>query len=80
LREAVELYNKGEYKEAFSLFLKNPKNSEAQFYLGMMYEHGDGVSCDVEKAKEWYRKASRQRNPDADFRLQSINQKTNCRC
>jgi TPR repeat protein len=82
LNKAIELYNSGEFAEALPLFQKlaNEKNGEAQFYLGMMYEHGDGVFCNIEMAKNWYRKASRQRNPDADFRLQSIEQKTNCRC
>jgi TPR repeat protein len=83
MEKAIELYNSGQFGEAYPLFYSyatKDKNSEAQLYLGMMYEHGDGVHCDIEKAKNWYRKSARSRNPDAEFRLQSIDQKTNCRC
>jgi TPR repeat protein len=82
LSEAIAFYNQNEFVKALPIFQKlaNEKNSEAQFYLGMMYENGEGVFCNIETAKNWYRKASRGRNPDADFRLQSIDQKTNCRC
>jgi TPR repeat protein len=83
MKEAVELYEAGKFEEAYKLFLKlatKERDSEAQLYLGMMYEAGEGVHCDVEQAKGWYRKSYRQHNLDAGFRLQSIEQSTNCRC
>lgn len=81
--EAVELYESGRFEEAYKIFLKfatKEKDSEAQLYLGIMYEAGDGVLMDIEKAKSWYKKSFRQNNPDAGFRLQSIEQSTTCRC
>ena len=83
MNEAIQLYNNGKYEEAYNLFVKFAKvekNSEAQLYLGMLYEAGEGVEKDIEKAKYWYKKSYRQKNLDAGFRLQSIEQTTNCRC
>ena len=30
-------------------------NSEAQYNLGAMFENGDGLEQDIEKANEWYK-------------------------
>jgi TPR repeat protein len=83
MNEAVELYENNSFEEAYKIFFRfatAEKNSEAQLYLGMMYEAGEGVPLDIEKAKSWYRKSYRQNNLDAGFRLQSIEQSTKCRC
>jgi len=83
MNKAIELYESGKFEEAYKIFLEfatKEKNSEAQLYLGMMYEAGDGVPMDIEKAKSWYKKSYRQKNLDAGFRLQSIEQSTTCRC
>jgi TPR repeat protein len=80
---AVALYEKGEFKEAYTIFLREAmknRDSEAQLYLGMMYEAGEGVEEDRDKAVEWYKKAHRQNNLDAGFRLQSLRSTVNCRC
>uniref|UniRef100_A0A914X9M4 Uncharacterized protein n=1 Tax=Plectus sambesii TaxID=2011161 RepID=A0A914X9M4_9BILA len=37
-------------------------NADAQFHLGSMYEHGQGVNQSYEKAVKWYRKAAEQEN------------------
>jgi TPR repeat protein len=83
MNEAVELYESGKFEEAYKIFYKfatAQKDSEAQLYLGMMYEAGEGVQCNIETAKSWYKKSYRQKNLDAGFRLQSIEQTTTCRC
>jgi TPR repeat protein len=83
LDEAKEFYENGEYEKAlpiFNTFALANKNSEAQLYLGMMYEAGEGVLCNVETAIKWYKKSYRQKNLDAGFRLESISQSTTCRC
>ncbi|MDO5357057.1 MAG: tetratricopeptide repeat protein, partial [Conchiformibius sp.] len=36
--------------------------ADAQFNLGMMYEHGEGVAQDDEQAVAWFRKAAEQGN------------------
>jgi TPR repeat protein len=82
-KRAVEFYEKGEFEKAYKIFYKFAtveKSSEAQLYLGMMYEAGEGLQCDIEIAKSWYKKSYRQKNLDAGFRLQSIEQTTTCRC
>ena len=42
---------------------------DAQYKLGNMYEEGDGVNSDVEKAFKWYKKAADNGQSDACFRL-----------
>lgn len=83
MKEAVKLYEDGKYAEAYKIFFSKAtkeKDSEAQLYLGMMCEAGEGMNCDIEKAKSWYKKSYRQHNLDAGFRLESISQSTTCRC
>ena len=83
MNEAIQFYEDGKFEEAYKIFYteatKN-RNSEAQLYLGMMYEAGEGLSCNIEEAKKWYKKSYRQHNLDAGFRLESISQTTTCRC
>ncbi len=82
LNSAINLYENGNFSDAIIIFRKLAltKNSEAQLYLGIMFEHGEGVEKNIEEAKNWYRKAYRQKNLDAGFRLQSLEAGTNCRC
>lgn len=56
---ACELYNKGEYEQAFSLFstASDFGHAEAQRYLGLMYFNGLGVVQDYQEAVKWLRKA-----------------------
>jgi len=42
---------------------------DAQYKLGNMYEIGEGVNSDVEKAFKWYKKAADNGQSDACFRL-----------
>ncbi|WFD36080.1 hypothetical protein MCUN1_002951 [Malassezia cuniculi] len=44
----------------------------AEFAMGYYYEVGIGVTPDVEKCKEWYRKAAAQGNRDAAERLAAL--------
>jgi len=83
MENAIKLYEKDEFQEAYKIFYTyatRDRNSEAQFYLGMMCEAGEGMNCDIELAKKWYKKSYRQKNLDAGFRLESISQTTICRC
>jgi TPR repeat protein len=43
--------------------------ARAQFYLGMLYENGDGVPEDYGKAREWYEKSAAQGDANAQFYL-----------
>lgn len=44
-------------------------NCEAQFKMGQMYELGDVIMQDYNKAFEWYEKAAEQKNAEAQFNL-----------
>ena len=41
-------------------------------HLAYIYEHGEGVEKDVEKALYWYEKSAAQQNPDAYFSIGNI--------
>lgn len=44
------------------LALAQTGDTHAQFYLGLMYEHGFGVAVDYGEALKWFRKAAEQGN------------------
>ena len=75
---ADDLYQKGEqafhdknYPTAISSFEKAAEQGHAgaQYYLGYMYQYGQGVSQDYTKAMEWYRKAAEQGDAAAQCNL-----------
>ena len=84
LAEAIELYENDQYKEAITLFREYAKNNrtstEAPYYLGLCYFHGNGVDCDQEEAKYWWKIAKKNGSIDAGFMLEQISQSTICRC
>ncbi|HEY6898173.1 MAG TPA: tetratricopeptide repeat protein [Rhodocyclaceae bacterium] len=51
--------------------LANQSNSQAQFRLGMMYYHGQGVAEDEKQAVFWLKKAAEQGMVEAMFQLGS---------
>ena len=55
-------YERGKYKAALRQFraLAEEGHAGAQFYLGLMYNNGEGVSEDDREAAFWYRKAAEQ--------------------
>ena len=57
--EGREAYGQRNFEKALKDFrsLAESNNDEAQFFLGVMYENGDGVSQDYEEAKKWYVRA-----------------------
>ncbi len=44
-------------------------HSAAQFNLGVLYEHGEGVQKDLNAAVQWYEKAAQQNNVKAQYNL-----------
>ncbi len=44
-------------------------NAEAQFNLGILYHHGEGVSQDYGEARQWYLGAAQQGHPAAQNQL-----------
>lgn len=49
--------------------LADAGDPQAQYYLGTMYNHGQGVARDLRLAADWYEKAARAGHPDASFTL-----------
>ena len=47
-------------------------DAQAQYKLAYMYETGQGIKVDLDKAMEWYQKAAAQNHPDAQMRLTYI--------
>ena len=47
-------------------------NVDAQNNLGVMYFVGEGVSRDVDKAKQWFEKAAAQGNAEAKGNLEAL--------
>ncbi len=62
----------GDFDKALQTFVPLAETSEhayAQYFLGRMYEAGQGVEKNPETAAEWYRKAAEKGVGDAQFRL-----------
>lgn len=55
-------YNKGDYPTAVREWrpLAKQGNADAQFFLGSMYDHGEGVPQNYAEAVRWYRLAAEQ--------------------
>lgn len=64
-------YKRGDYVTALKKWqpLAEKGNPEAQFRLGWMYAHGEGVMQSDEEAVKWYRKAAQQDHVIAQFNL-----------
>ncbi len=71
LGDGMKAYETGRYGQAIQLLtpLANQSNSQAQFRLGMMYYHGQGVPEDEKLAIYWLKKAAAQGHVDAMFEL-----------
>jgi FOG: TPR repeat, SEL1 subfamily len=48
-------------------------DAEAQFFLGVLYYNGQGVSQDFHKAKEWFRQACDNGNQKGCDRYKELN-------
>ena len=69
--KGVEAYNKGDYTAALKILrpLAEGKNSEAQYYLGRMYQKGQGVDKDLGQAERWYRLAAEGGHAKAQYKI-----------
>jgi len=74
LKKAIELFENDKFKEALPLFKELAKkgNSEAMYYLGMMFYEGWGVEKNLDEAVKWWKMANRRGNLDAKYMLQTI--------
>jgi len=69
--DGVAAYDAGDYREALRIFrpLAERGNAEAQYYLGLMYEKGNGVSKDKERMRTWYTRAADGGHAKAQYKL-----------
>jgi uncharacterized protein len=67
----MDAKNRGDFAKALREWrpLADQGEARAQFYLGMLYENGDGVPEDYGKAREWYEKSAAQGDANAQFYL-----------
>ncbi|MDR2528836.1 MAG: hypothetical protein LBD04_07460 [Synergistaceae bacterium] len=58
--EGKRFYDARDYKQALDQFTKAAKagDRDAQYYLGVMHEAGDGVKQNNKQAADWFRKAA----------------------
>lgn len=58
--QALAAYQANNYKEAMRLYkpLAEQGDPEAQYYVGRMYEKGQGVKKDYDEMVKWYRKSA----------------------
>jgi uncharacterized protein len=69
--DAKAAHDRGDYATALRLVrpLAEQGNADAQYNLGVMYDHGTGVAQDYREAMKWYRLAAAQGNPAAQHGL-----------
>ena len=71
LDDAVQAYLRAEYNKAATLLrpVAEQGDAQAQTYMGLLYEKGDGVPQDYVEAVKWYRLAAEQGKADAQYYL-----------
>jgi TPR repeat protein len=69
--EGMAAYDRGDYAKAYKEFkpLAEQGDADSQFYLGVMYDFGRGVSQDYIQAMKWFRRAAEQGDDEAQFEL-----------
>lgn len=67
----LNAYDRGDYPTALKEWLPLAEQGDAgaQFYLGVLYERGEGVPQDYAIARQWYEKAAAQGGAKAQFYL-----------
>lgn len=69
--DAMAAYGRGDFAQAADLLqsIAEKGNSTAQFNLGQMYEQGEGVDQNYQKAVKWYQRSASVGNGAAQYRL-----------
>lgn len=73
-KRGIKEYNNGNHINTLPYFLEAAEvynHDAAQYYLGVMYEHGEGEDLprDLNQALMWYNTASRNGNMDAQYNI-----------
>lgn len=69
--DAVQAYLRGEFNKAVTLLrpVAEQGDAQAQTYMGILYEKGDGVPQDYAESVKWFRLAADQGKADAQYYL-----------
>ncbi len=69
--EALAAYHQQNYREAMRLFrpLAEQGDPQAQYYIGRMYEKGEGVHKDPDQVRRWYRRSAEAGYAPAQYRM-----------
>ena len=69
-----DAYHAGDYRRAFTLFDPPAKRglAEAQYFLGRMYENGQGVDASRDRALLWYSRAAGQGHIEARAAVEAL--------
>lgn len=69
LNDAISLFEKQQYDEAYSIFLPlaNEKNPIAMYYLGLCFRKGSFVEEDQKEAFKWFLKSAEQGHSNAQY-------------
>jgi uncharacterized protein len=69
--EGKAAYDRGDYARAHEEFKKFAElgDSEAQYFLGRMFDKGEGVPKEHAEAMKWYLRAANQGNAKAQFNI-----------
>lgn len=72
--EALTAYRKGNYSAAYELWrpLAEHGNSAAQYNIGLLYQHGLGVTRHFAEAVKWYSQAASAGDADAQNKLGNL--------
>ena len=65
----------GQYDKAFQNFMplaQGANHPYAEYYLGMMYERGQGVQVDMKKAAKWFLKSAKQGVQQSQYHLAEL--------
>lgn len=73
---AINLYNRGEYLEAYNLWKQDAKqnNPQAITNIGLLYLKGEGVAMDIAKAKKYFEKGISLNSSSSFFNLATMYQ------
>ncbi len=74
IQEGTDAYKRGQYARALRFLwpLRNQRNHEAPYYLGLSYLHGYGLVRDYPQAKSYFQAAADMGNTRALFQLANM--------
>ena len=73
-KEGMRFYNAKKYAEALEMFRRSAEagNASSEYMIGRMHEHGQGVSRNIDTAKEYYTRASEKGHSGAKKALKRL--------